>query len=207
MTRILVLLWSVLLLLVVTGCATNPASAAHKAGLKSVRLDEHIMYEDAMRYGVDLSGTGDLTQFLAARLMNAAGEGGIERMSNLMRSNEIDVVTLVRERTQHHFQLVNGLELATEGGDGILVLAVKQHGFGSPTLKLAKKAPFVALGAAILDRNGKRVWRGHTGPMDLNSEALGATWEEYEADPNRLREDWIKQIDHVLARLFPNADD
>ncbi len=189
MTRTWVLLWSALLLLVVTGCATNPASAAHKAGLKSVRLDEHIMYEDGMRYGVDLSGTGNLTQFLAAQLMNAAGEGGIERMSNLMRSNEIDVVTLVRERTQHHFQFVNGLELVTEGGDGILVLAVKQHGFGSPTLKLAKKAPFVLLGAAILDRTGERVWKGHTGPTDLTSKAIGATWEQYEADPNRLRED------------------
>jgi hypothetical protein len=35
-------------------------------------------------------------------------------------------------------------------------------------------------------------------------ERNSAIWDGYEADPEKLRADWITQIDNVVGRLFPN---
>lgn len=203
MNRVGPLVFSMLLWLIVTGCATSPVGAMHKAGLKNIQLDELVLQDNEMRYGVDLSGTGNLTQVIAAQIVDAAGRSGIERMSDLMRANEIDVAALVHARARHHLQILNGLQLVTENGDGVIRLIIKQHGFDSPGLRFSKHGPVLLLDAELFDRSGKRIWKGHTGPLDLTSKSIGASWDEYEADPDRLRDDWHKQIDHVLARLFP----
>jgi hypothetical protein len=40
--------------------------------------------------------------------------------------------------------------------------------------------------------------------MDLNSKKVGATWEQYEATPEKLRADWTFQIDSAVKGLFPD---
>ncbi|HWH72283.1 MAG TPA: hypothetical protein VNT26_23175 [Candidatus Sulfotelmatobacter sp.] len=87
--------------------------------------------------------------------------------------------------------------------NGVFVLKILQYGFETTDIKLRRKRPFIVLAAELLNRQGKCLWNQQIINMDSPSAVPEATWEEYEAHPEKLRADWNKQIETVLAQLFP----
>jgi hypothetical protein len=191
------------ILLGLSGCSTTPISAAKKAGIKTVQIEPRVDSQQAMRYGVDLS-SGGLANLLAGLLVDSLGQKGVSRMSAVMQTNEIIVTDLIQAHAVTRIQQYEEVKVAEENTDGVFVVKIVQYGFDSPGLKLSHKVPFVVLYAELLNREGKRLWSRRTTVGQLISKGMGATWEEYEADPQRLRADWNTQVENVVKHLFPD---
>ena len=186
---------------VLAGCATNPATSALKAGMRSTQIEARVDSKQGMRYGVDLAG-GGLANALASMIVDSAGQKGVTRMSEVMQKHEIVVSEIVRECVAKRLKQNGQLQIVEAEADGVFVVRIMQYGFDSPGLQLSRKVPIILLGAELRARNGKKVWSGQNAAIQLASKNMGATWEEYEAQPEKLRADWIKQIETVVAALF-----
>jgi hypothetical protein len=184
------------------GCAVNPAVDAAKAGMKTVRLDPHIDSRQGMRYGADLGG-GGLANVLAASMLDSALQKAIARMSGVMQSNDIIVADLVRASVQKRLHEDPGLNVVDGEADGTFVVTIMQFGFDNPGLQFSRKIPIIFLRAQLVDRTGKKVWSRQNGIDQLASKGMGATWDQYAADPKKLRADWEAQIDNIVAKLIP----
>lgn len=184
------------------GCATNPAIAVKKAGLKTVGVEPRIDSKQGMRYGVDLQG--GLANMLASAIVDSAGKKGIARMSTVMETNHIVVSDLVHESVIKRLRENPDLKLTEADADGTFVVRILQFGFDYPGLESSRKFPFVLLQAELWDRKGKRLWINQNTTAQLTSKGIGATWDQYEADPEKLRADWSRQVDNVVTNLFPD---
>jgi hypothetical protein len=195
-------IWLAAVAAVLAGCATSPFAAAQKAGLKSVQIEKRVDAKQGMRYGADLSG-GGLANALASMITDSMGQKGITRMSEVMQKHGIVVSEIVRQRVVKRLEESGQFQLKDGDADGVFVVRILQYGFDNPGLQFAKKVPIIQLRAELSDHNGKRVWSRQTGPTQGISQGIGATWDEYEAQPEKLCADWIRQIDYVVERLFP----
>lgn len=185
------------------GCASNPALAVKKAGLKTVAVESKVEGQQGMRYGVDVQG--GLANMLAGAIVDSAGQKGIARMSEVMQSNGIVVADLVRDSVIKRLNHNSDLTVTNDNPDATFVISIQQFGFDNPGLSFSKKVPFVLLKAELSDRKGRRVWRSFNTDLQLTTKDIGATWDEYEAHPERLRADWVRQIDCVVEALFPET--
>lgn len=192
------------LVMLLAGCAAGPERAAAKAGIRAVRIDPHVDSQQGMRYGVDLSG-GGLANMLASALIDSAGQKGITRMSVLMQANHIVVADMVRERFEHKVRQNPGFTVVDGAEDGVFFVSVVQFGFDDLGFGSSKKVPFILLSGELRDNQGKRVWRRQSSPLQASASGMGTKWEEYEADPEKLRADWTTQIDGMLGKLFPES--
>lgn len=195
----------VLILTLLSGCATNPAISAGKAGIKTVQLEPRVDARQGMRYGLDLSRGAGLANALASMITDSVGQKGIARMSAVMSANQINVAEMVRERVEKKLQNHPDLQVTTAPADGVFLISITQYGFARVTLATAKKGPFLLLHAELRDRKGKRVWDNENVAIQLTEEGIGATWDEYEAQPEKLRADWARQIDNLVEKLIPTS--
>lgn len=203
MKAILRHLYLILVPLIMVGCVTSPTAASKKAGIKSVQVEKRVDSKQGMRYGVDLSG-GGLANALAGMIINSAGQEAVERMSKVMHANQIIVSQIVYDHTVRRLQEMPELQVVDDGGQGVIVVSITQFGFDNSGLKFSKKYPVIVLEAKLTDNAGKRIWSGCSSIGQLTSDGLGATLEEYESNPARLRADWNAQIENVVEHLFPN---
>jgi len=183
------------------GCRTAPSDAARKAGLKTVSIEPRVDADNVMRYGADIGGGAFYA--LGALVMDATGKEGIAQMATVMHTNGIVVADMVREQVTEYLKTYPDLKWSDDDADGVFVIKIMQYGFDTPGMKATKKVPFVVLRLALYDRNGKIIWCALTQPTDWTANGIGAPWEEYEANPERLRADWNAQIKHVVPLLFP----
>jgi hypothetical protein len=184
------------LLLSVAGCATNPIAAAKSSGIKTVQVEPRVDARQGMRFGIQQPGNR-----LASIIIDAAGQKGIERMSAVMAEHEIVLPEMVRERLEQKLRAHPELQLRDADAEGILIATIIQYGFSPPPFGVSRKIPFLFLQLELRDANGKKIWRGDRG-VNLFVRDTGATWEEYERNPEQLRRDWMMQIDHVLSDLL-----
>jgi len=191
-----------LALMLLGGCTSTPVASAQKAGIKTVHVEPRIDSQQAMRYGVDLSG-GGLANLLAGMLVDSLGQKGVIRMSAVMQTNQIVVGDLVHAHAVSRLRQYPELQMIDGETDGVFVVKILQYGFDSPGLKLSTKVPFVVLRAELLNAKGKKIWSRQTGIDSLVSKNLGATWEEYEASPDLLMTNWNQQVANVVSHLFP----
>jgi hypothetical protein len=183
------------------GCASGPVAAAKKAGITKVHVERRVEAEQGMRYGIDMSAGGNLANSLASMIINNAGQKGIARMSDVMASNQIVVPEIIHQRASQKFGECNHFTLAESGTDAVFLFTILQYGFEKPDFE-SKKCPVIILRAELRDRKGAKVWAAQNSLFQLTSKGIGASWEEYEADPARLRTDWEKQIQNILDRLL-----
>lgn len=169
-----------------------------KAGIKTVHVESRIDCLQGMRFGEDQNYSSEAV--LSSMIIDSFGQKGIARMNGVMQTNGIVVADLVRSNVVSRIQQYRELQLTDENSEGAFVVKILQYGFN---LQLHGKVPFVILRAELLDRQGKRIWSRTTTKWHLTSKGIGASWKEYEANPEKLRADWNKQIETVVSHLFP----
>lgn len=190
----------ILALLAFTGCASNPAIEAKKAGIHTVTVEPRVDMRRGMRYGYTPSSGGGL----AGMIVNGAGQKGVARMSNVMAEHQINVPDLVRERFTEYLRGDKDFQLAETEADGVFIATILQYGFDMPGLKMSTKCPVIQLQVELRSRAGKKIWIAQSSISQLTEKDIGASYDEYEAHPEKLRADWIKQIDYLVTHLMKN---
>ena len=121
-----------------------------------------------------------------------------------MAEHKIIVSELVRERLTECLRQNKDLEFSEKEPDGTFIATILQYGFDVPGFQGSVKAPVIQLRVELRSRSGKEIWSNQSSLYSLTSKDIGSTYDEYEANPEKLRADWIKQIDHVLASIIQN---
>ncbi len=193
-----------LLVLLTAGCATDIGQVARKAGVNSVKVEPRIDVDIPMRIGFKEDG-GNLAVMLANLTVNEIYSKQLMQLSSNMQQNGINVPDMVRDRAATMLREQKGFTVATNAGDGVLVVAIRQYGFDGAGLSLSRDVPFIVL-RAELTRRGERIWRGQGQAHPMRSDGLGAKLEEYHAQPELLRQHWEKQVERALRELFMAKD-
>jgi hypothetical protein len=154
-----------------------------------------------MRYGFKLGGAG-LANALASLIVDSTHTKATKEIGVVMHANGIEVAPIVHDRFLAALRQSNAFVVSDSGADGTFVLSVRQHGFDSPGLKFSTKLPFLVLEGQLLNKDGKRVWRGESVLGHLRTKDIGATWEDYKQHPEKLRADWQAQADSVIEGLM-----
>jgi hypothetical protein len=187
------------LALLAAGCATDLGKTAASKGVRQVRLEPRIE-APSMRFGFAVEGT--LSAGLANWIVDGTHSGVMRDITAAMQEHAIDVPAMVQGAARREIGARPELELTESADAPVLLIKIEQYGFDHASFGSARKLPFLALKARLLDAQGKALWTRATTLQDLTSEGLGATWEEYAADPERVRRDWQTQVDHVIRRLL-----
>ena len=194
------LILAALLILFVTGCATDIGQAARKAGVNTIKFEPRIDVDQPMRIGFK-EDTGNLSVALANLIVNEMYSKRLLQLSSNMQDNAIDVPDMVRQSAPAMLREGKGFTIVTNAADGILVIAIRQYGFDGAGFSLSKEVPFIVL-RAELTRRGERIWKGEGQAHPMRSGGLGARLEEYNSQPKLLREHWEMQIDRALRQLL-----
>ena len=194
-----------LAILFLDGCASNPYTAAHKAGIHTVQLAGVVTSDQEMRYGVDASRPDDLRSTVTTEMMNDAGQDGLRRMKRVMKKNHYDVPGMIHDRLEQKLRDQSRLSLAAQPpADGVFTAKILQYGFTDMPFSLMHEIPFVVVQIKLSDQQGHTVWiRKSKWSLPAEDEA-GASWDEYETHPNELQDEWNTQINRAVDKLIPN---
>jgi hypothetical protein len=119
-----------------------------------------------------------------------------------MEDAGIDVPQLVRDHFVTELEALKELTIVTNGGEGVFILTLEQHGFDTPAFS-SRPIPFLELRGELLDATGRRLWRATSGLVGPGAgRPVGGTWEEYRANPERLRQDWHVQATRAAQALL-----
>ena len=193
-----------LLPLFVIGCASDVRMAARKVGITTISVDPQIRADEEMRMGVK-SQSGLLTAEISGLIVNGIYSKRRAELSSNMLQNRIDVPEMVRDTTVKMLRDEKQFTVVGDGGDAILSVSIKQHGFSDSGLSFTRKVPFIYL-RAELNRNGKRIWRGQGEANPVRAHGLGARWEEYNSNPQVLRQHWQTQVERAVRDLLMVSD-
>ena len=196
------------LLLVLTGCASDPFTRATKAGIHIVQLAP-VEYGD-MRFGPppSTSRLDDPWGMNRTDMMNDVGQDGLHRMQKLMQKQNLDVPQMVYDHVKAQLEKQSEFTITTKPpADGTLTVKVVQFGFVDVPFSLMHELPFITLQAELRDKTGHKIWTRKTSFSLPASDEAGASWDEYESHPDELRDEWIGQVSHAVQRLFPDQND
>jgi hypothetical protein len=194
------MLFCALLVLLAAGCATDIGPAARKAGVNTIKVEPRIDVDIPMRIGFKEDG-GNLAVMLANLTVNEMYSKRLMQLSSNMQQNGISVPDMVRDRAATMLREQKGFTVATNAGDAVLVVAIRQYGFDGSGFSLSKEVPFIVL-RAELTRRGERVWKGQGQAHPMRAGGLGARLEEYQTQPELLRQHWEKQVERALRELL-----
>ena len=195
--------------LLLAGCAGHPFSAAKKAGIHTIQLDPIVADHD-MRYGVDTSKLGssklddDLRATISNEMVNDVGAEGLRRMRIVMRRHSIDVLQMIHGQVENRLHSDLGFTITEQPpADAVCTVKIVQYGYDDTPFSLMHELPFVILKIELKDNTGHVILSRQTkyyGPTDDDS---GASWDEYEAHPDELRDAWNSKIAEAVDRLIP----
>lgn len=193
-----------LMLVLTTGCAGNFAETAKKKGIQTITIQPFAINRQTMRYGVDLSSSGQAGNILASTIVNSLGQNGVQRMHVVMVQNHIEVGEMIQQQLAEKATRQAGLQLASSpaSGEGVLKVEILQYGYDNPGLFTERRCPMVIFRGELRDAKGKRIWSNRNKPIHLTYRDMGDSWEGYEMNPEKLRNDWKLQIDHMLNKLL-----
>jgi hypothetical protein len=192
--------WIAISTMLLIGCASDPGSKASTSGIRTASIEQRVDTPGAMHYGVQLQG--GIINSLSGALSDSIGRKGVERMQQVMAAHRIDIADLVLGRVTQSLRSRPQPQIVDGDGDGVFLAQVTQHGFEISNPFSSKRFPFVLLRLELRDHAGKTIWRNENKPMHLESRGVGASYDEYEAHPERLRKDWELQIDAALRHLL-----
>jgi hypothetical protein len=180
------------------GCAGSPVVDARKAGITSVTVERRVGIARPLQYGAKSSG-----QYagLADLILTGIYKGKSKTVAELLEETEIDVPQLAREQFIAELEALGELTVVTNGGQGTFILTLEQHGFDT-FLFSSRPIPFLELRGELLDVTGRRLWRATSGLVGMGAGPIGGTWEEYRADPERLRHAWHVQTTRAAQALL-----
>ena len=204
-------------ILLMAGCATDPGEKISKHQIKSVGVEPRVN-ASAIRYGEVLPGQrGNASQALAGWIVDSMKNKAMKRMATLMQEQKIDVPAMVRS---NFVQAVNsiGYEYSESGPDATFVLELEQHGFDQRTMFSNMVGPFAVVRGKLVKADGKVIWRGNSqdggdfwagkaaNSMEESRKSIGVKeWEDYERNPEKLREDWEIVVKDAVGDLLRAA--
>jgi hypothetical protein len=194
-----------LTVLLCSGCARDIGSVAKRHGVRVVQVEPRVNVNRALRFGYDTQ-SGELSATIASSIDNAWQARRLTALGTLMASNEIRLAALVREGVSSRLREVQTIELSTNEPQATLILSVEQHGFFGLGFKNSDYIPFIVIEGALVDRNGKYLWRANGQAHPIWDDHVSAKFDEYMARPELLREHWQHQIDLAAKRLLVGWD-
>jgi hypothetical protein len=188
----------------IAGCASDPRTAARTHNINTVAIDRHVS-APGIRFGYKLDETGNTVNATANIIANSLYIDQVGRLKTEMQNNNINLPQLVHEKFTAAAQNL-GFELTNSNPDALFVLRLEQYGFDSSlrTMLHGHIVPFAVVVAELQSRDGEVYWRGRTRPLDVCIGA-GATWKQYEKNPEQLRDDWTKVIENSVRSVLRAA--
>ena len=184
--------------LLLVGCATDPGAKIAKYQIKTVGVEPRVK-ASAIRYSENLHDNENAA--LNAWMLDAVRGKKMKRMAAVMQANNIDVPSMVHSNfAQAAIEI--GYEYSDNRPDATFVLELEQHGFDQRSTFSNMKVPFAVLTGRLVTAGGKEIWHGSSqgknmifGRLAYSGDAtrkqVGVRdWEEYERDPEKLRQDW-----------------
>ena len=210
MKQLIVLVGAMLLL---AGCATDPGAQIAKHQIKTVGVEPRVN-APAIRYSEILPGANS---GLVGLLVDATKNKQMKRMAAVMQENQIDVPAMVRSNFVRAVNQI-GYEYSEQRPDATFVLAIEQYGFDQRSTFSNAKVPFAVIHGRLVKADGKTIWRGDSQEgkdimlgraahsFEKNRKEVGVEeWEEYERNPQKLREDWESVIENAVYDLLSAA--
>jgi hypothetical protein len=196
------------------GCATDPGAKIAKYNIKTVGVEPRVN-AGALRYSEIVPGAPNAD--LTGLIMDVIRSKQMKRMAAVMQEHKIDVPAIVRS---NFVQAVNeiGYEYSEAQPDATFVLELSQYGFDQRSLFSSAKVPFAVLDGRLVTADGKTIWRGNSqegkdvmlgrsaNSFEKSRAEIGVPeWEDYERDPEKLRQDWERAIRAAVIDLLSAA--
>jgi hypothetical protein len=190
--------------LLLAGCASHPYAAIPKAGLHTVQLDPVIHSDHDMRYGVDTSKLDDLHSDAASDMENDVGEDGLHRMRLVMRKHNIDILQMIHGQVEDRLRHRPEFTLAEQPpADGTFTVKILQYGFTDTPYSLMHEVPFLMLKIELKDNQGNLILSRQTRFSEPSDDDSGASWDDFEAHPDELRDAWSAAVTQAVNKLLP----
>jgi hypothetical protein len=203
-------------LLLLVGCATDPGAKIARHEIKTVGVDPRVN-ASRIRFGEDLH-TRQANADLDAWVVDAMKGKKMARMATVMQANKIDVPSMVRSNFVQAVHEI-GYEYSENRPDATFVLELEQHGFDHRTQFSGYVAPFAVVRAKLMAVDGKVIWRANSqlnakrlmlGRLadytDESRKQIGVKeWEDYERNPEKLRQDWEMVARNAVQKLLRAA--
>jgi hypothetical protein len=188
------------LLLLCAGCTTDIGGTIKGKGVQSVSVDRRVDVQRPLS-GVFDAHTGNLNVAIAGLIVNEMDKNKIAKLSATMQENEIRIPEMVRAQVTDLLQKEKGIQVVTNAADAVLVVSIRQYGFDGGNSEDSKNTPFIEL-SAELTRKGERLWKGVAAAPPMRPGNPKARLQEYQTQPNLLREHWRIQIDRTARKLL-----
>ena len=190
-------------LLLMVGCATDPAAKLAQHQIRTVAVEQRVE-APPMRAG-EKQNYG-LQAALTSSIVDSIYSGKIKRMAAVMQEKEIHVPAMVRTNFLQAAREL-GYELAEGNADATFVVQLEQYGFDERAPFSSIMVPFAILNAELVKADGTVIWEGKSdGPKGNDPAVIGVKeWDEYESDPERLRQDWNVVVRNAVANLLRAA--
>ncbi|HVK59292.1 MAG TPA: hypothetical protein VM735_10960, partial [Candidatus Kapabacteria bacterium] len=184
-------------MLLFIGCASDPATHMAKHGIKTVAVEQRV---DAptLRYGEKRGGS--LQAALTELTVDLVYTRRVKQITTVMQEHKIDVPAMVRS---NFVTAINdlGYGIAETQPDATFIVELNQYGLEEKIF--TSKIPFVVLDAELVKADGSVIWRGRSDGRKIDDPSLMGVkeWDEYERDPERLRNDWNAVVRSGVANL------
>lgn len=146
--------------------------------------------------------TMGLITYVPFDTMNA---GAIGRMNNLMAVEKISVESMTADALAR--QIKEGKRWsAAAPSEATFKIEVNRYALDPVPTSISLLRPTVSLTGRLFDKDGKLLWIGKGFTSSLEPGIKGATLEQYEANPDVLRQDFETAVQSATRRLAAQAN-
>ena len=171
-------------------------------GVARAELDTHVPIYGGLRYGLKSDnwmspGFGGV---LADMIVNKIEDKRLAAMEQTMSRAQIRLSEMLRARFLEHIAKI--ANLVPSDGDAVFQLEILQHGVAEPNPFGNQVVPAMQVRARLVRRDGKSLWEKNSRIYRRSNPGVGATMEQYAADPEKLRRDWETQTELAVEALL-----
>ena len=146
--------------------------------------------------------TMGLITYIPFDTMNAHASG---TMNNLMAEQGISVETMSTQAFEK--QIKEGKRWSSaEPADGTFKIEINRYALDPVPTSISLLRPTVSLTGRLFDKDGKLLWIGKGFTSSIEPGIKGATLEQYEANPDVLRDDFETTVQTATKRLAAQAN-
>lgn len=146
--------------------------------------------------------TMGLITYVPFDTMNA---GAVGRINNLMAVEDISVESMTADALAR--QLKEGKRWsAAAPSEGEFKIEINRYALDPVPTSVSLLRPTVSLTGRLFDNDGKLLWIGKGFTSSVEPGIKGATLEQYEANPDQLRQDFETSVQTATKRLAAQAN-
>ena len=180
------------------------------AKIRSASVDDKVTSPRTLTYKSRVSRLsrwiGPLTfgvlNYVPFETMNAGATGTI---NNLMAEEGISVESMTADAFAD--QVKEGKRwVAGAPSEGVFKIEINRYALDPVPTSLSRLRPTVSLTGRLFDNDGKLLWIGKGFTSSVEPGTKGATLEQYEANPDALRQDFEAAVQTATKRLAAQAN-